>query len=196
MQYSQYEDISNAIIEKYSWRAKIELILRLYYLLGIVAVVIAGCYLLLTLLPLKLSSNQQLSFIVGMVGVIFASLSKLSMVIIYQIRKRNDERLIKYSQILEFLTTWGLFESISKEIYKNFQNLDKNVDVNSLRSIISFLKKENLINNFDERVLTEALIIRNTIVHEGYILPLYSIQEITKTLSKIINKISETRTIQ
>ena len=186
MNSNQYENISGFNRYRNS-RKKIDLILRIYSLMGLLIAVLAGGYFVLTLLPFKLSNNQQIALMFIGVGIALAFMSRTLIIL----RKERDisetERLKEYQTISEFLGTWSQFEIASKEALRQH---DKDVNIHSLRAVISKLHEEEKIDNADVQALDEALHTRNEIVHGNRPLSSIVARQVTDTLLEIIKKIS------
>ena len=187
MAQDEYQYWLQGINARYSRRSRIELVLNIYSLLGVLLALLGAGYLILTLLPFELSHDQKLAAAVVGFGLAIAVMSQM----VISIRKKYDSdvvaRKIDQESIVSFLNTWEKFEAVSRNA---LEKKGEKFDRYSLRSIISKLNSEGEIDDADVRALEEALQARNTVIHSKEPLSASFVQEITNLLVHIIQKIS------
>ena len=168
-------------------RQKIDLLLRIYSLMGFLIAILAGGYFVLTLLPFKLTDKQVFLLMVTGVGIVLAFMSR-TLIIFRRERESVDfERLKDFESFSSFLNAWTRFERISKEV---LEKEGDDFNRHSLRSVISRLYEDGKIDRGDVMTLEEALQARNSIVHGERPISTKIMEKITDSLVDIIKKIT------
>ncbi|HZE72962.1 MAG TPA: hypothetical protein VE135_25910 [Pyrinomonadaceae bacterium] len=176
----------NVLSRRRRLRRRLDLLLRMYSLMGLLIAILAAGYFLLTLLPYKLSERQQMALIAGGIGIALAVMSRI--LVIYRTEQESEEiELLKENESLSsFLDTWAKFERTSKETLSKQEDFN----IHSLRSVISRLYEEGKISKEDVIALDEAVQIRNSIVHGGKTVPPHATEKVIGLLVDIIKKIT------
>lgn len=187
MEREDYNEASYEFSKRRRMRRKLDRLLQAYSLMGLLMAIFAGGYLVLTLLPFELSFKQQYALMLAGIGIALALMSRTLMVFRRERESEEVERLREYESLSLFLDTWARFERTSKEM---LSREGEEVNIHSLRSVISRLYEEGKIDKNDVTTLEEALQTRNLIVHGERLLSTKVSDKITDSLVEIIKKIA------
>ena len=186
MDNQEYTDKLNQLKGRRRSRRKVNLLLRTYSWMGVFLAIIAGGYFLSTLFSFELTSNQRLALMMAGVGLL---LSLMSTILINFYRAKDADELYQAEEqerLADFLAAWAQFERVSKRIMA--QDEDQ-INIYSLRSVISRLHTEGIIDEKDVVVLEEGLRTRNSIVHGEHPMSARATERTTDSLVEIIRKI-------
>lgn len=188
---SYYPDISDAV-QSINMRSRknfnLEATLRIYSALGLLLAVGAMIYFLFLAFNITIGPKEQLSLLVAASGLAF---SLMSWILLNTRRERDRlevENLKEYSDMIDLVEYWTMFETISRELLKKEGD---EFNQYSPRSILFTLKKEGRITDGDLRVLQEALELRNIVVHGGMRFPPNVVSRVAGQLRGITSKLSE-----
>jgi hypothetical protein len=145
-----------------SLRRRLNVILRLYSALGFLMAILAGGYLLFSLVSVNLTFSQQLALAIAGTGLALGVLSRS----LFELRKERDkyeaERREQLDAISSIVEAWARFEAASKMA---LEERDRDINRLSPRAVISRLHSEGKIDESDLLVLENALQTRNLLVH-------------------------------
>jgi hypothetical protein len=182
----QYEDLWE-VRNQLSSRKKLDMVLRLYTVFGMVIALVGVAYFILTTLNIHLTLPQTIALLTAGIGLLLAATSRALLVLrranyaerIYDINtQRNDA---------DFIRKWAQFESISKEkLKKGHEDFNKY----SIRDVITRLREDGTLTENDLRLLEEAIQARNSIVHHGDSLSADRARRFVELLTDIIQKLA------
>lgn len=184
MERDEYESRFEADDKRFLRRRKMELVLRMYSLLGVLMAILSAGYFVQTLLPFTLSEQQKTALLIIGVGLVLATMSR-ALLVFY--REREAERMAERERLLTLLDAWSSFETVSKRV---LDQQGEKFDQHSVRSIISKLQSDGKINDADVRIIEEALGARNAIVHGQRSLSPSFTKRVTDVLLSIVQKIA------
>lgn len=187
MEHDDYSDTLLEMKHRRASRRRIDFVLRVYSVMGLLLAIIASAYFGLTLLPVDLSSSQQIALATAGIGIALTTISRTLIILRKQRENEEIEKLQEYKAISDFLETWSQFESASKSALAEG---DSDINIHSLRAVISRLLQEGKINRADVQALDNALQTRNAIVHGGQPLTANMARNVTETLREIIKKLT------
>lgn len=189
-----YQDKNSRKYEEALWESnkrfytqrKIELILKLYMLVGIITAVFGVAYFLLSTLDIELSKSQINALLISGVGFTVAIMS-WGMIIVRRERLHYEQqRERSMDTVAEFLRYWAKFENIGKDVLeKEHREFNKY----SIREIMELLYKEGKIDKADILALEEAIQLRNSVVHKGDELPYEKAKKYIDVLAQVIQKV-------
>ncbi|MBK9515093.1 MAG: hypothetical protein IPO05_16030 [Flavobacteriales bacterium] len=185
-----YESIRASVEEQHGRRKKsqLTLILKLYSVFGSVSSIAALGYLVVSLIPYELNSNQRTALLIAGASAMLALLS-WAMIVLRRERERQEmEKVQELARVSEFLYEWAHFELVSKELLKSE---GQGLNLHSLRSIISKLYSDGVVSSTEVSALEQALQTRNEIVHGKSMLPFTMTDKNLQPLSSVIRKIAE-----
>ena len=165
---------------------KLEFMLRAYSLMGLLMAILAGGYVIVTLLPIQFTTDQIAALMTTGVGIALGLMSWMLLILRKARESVGLEEISEYETVTSFLDTWARFEQISKESI-SFE--DEEFNLHSLRSVISRLYEEDKLDKRDLIALEEALQARNSIVHKGGPFPTRYAETLTDSLVEIIKKL-------
>ena len=170
-----------------SRRHRIGVLLRTYSWLGLLMSIVAIGYFLLASLPVPLSREQALALAVAGVGGL---LSIMSRTLIVYFKEREEEEAVhalEFERVERFLFAWRQFERASKNLVAK---QDDDLEVHSLRAVISALYDGGVLDLEDMIVLEEGLEARNSIVHSDRPTSARAMDRLTASLTAISRKIA------
>lgn len=175
---------------KQSWSKKIETVLKLYSLFGLLIAAFSGIYFLLITLEISLSSQQQIALIISGTGL---GVSIASWVMLLIRKDRIEKELATYklmSEISELVWKWASFEELSKNILiakgKDFKK-------HSIKDVIIQLYEDHIIDLEDTRYLEDTIHVRNMAVHGQNRLPEETIEKYSRILDEVISKLESSK---
>lgn len=182
--YDQIKSIEFKIEKKY----RIEQVLRLYSVMGILISIFALSYFLLLIFDINLTKDQTLALTFTAFGFLFSVISWSTLSFIKQRRKFELTNLQSIHEIYNLIEIWNELEITAKE------KLDKQNIVyakHSINSILESLKRFDLINETDFNILQKAKNVRNMLVHNNlnFNISSFNINEISNNLINIIDKL-------
>lgn len=187
MASDRHNDDFRSLEGRRSFRSRVDLILQLYVIAGVVIAFASAGFLILSFIRVELTETQQLAAMLAIVGL---AVSLFSGTYLYFKKKREKQDIAnseKISGAMSFLETWNKFESVSSSILSAEKSDFK---PHSIRSILSSLAEENRIDDEDKRTIERALDLRNSILHRGDMPPPQYIDEVASSLFDVIVKIS------
>ena len=165
---------------------RIKFLLRTYSSVGVLLAIVAGAYFLLTLFPFDLSMQQILALMGAGTGILLSLMSR-TLIVFYRERAALDiEREEESEKLAFFLNAWAQFEHVSKEVL--LEQAD-DLNIHSLRSVISRLYAEGKIDKQDLSLLESGLKMRNAIVHGKHPMPARTTEDLTASLVELTRKI-------
>ena len=168
-------------------RRRVDFLLRAYSWMGVSLAIVAAGYFLLTLLSFELSMEQQLALMVAGVGVLLSLMSR----ILVALRKERDTEF-DYAEERDrssfFLKVWAEFERVGKKV---LAQKEEELNVHSVRSVISRLYDEGRIDDEDVRVLERGLRTRNAIVHGGSKESIRVNERVTESVVEVMRKVAK-----
>lgn len=175
---------------RWASRRRIDVVLKVYTVVGLLTTVFAIGYFLLTILPFQLSPSQQIALTIAGTGLALAALSSILVFLRKEREVMRIERIQEYDAISHFIGVWSEFESISREALKKDGS---EVNIHSLREVISNLYDISMIDKGDIVVLVEALQVRNAIVHGGRGISPAVAKNTAESLLNVIGKMTTTK---
>lgn len=143
-------------------------LLRLYALLGVLVFILGSIYFVTTLIEFHLNSDQRLSLIFAMSGLVISFLSYFLVISIKEKEKENakekqdiEKKKRKFENISHFLFLWADFEQYINYLTSRYQNHSKY----SIKQNLEILLRNNKISEVDFFNIEKALKLRNKIVH-------------------------------
>ncbi len=180
-------EIAHQIRTRASQKFKIEYVLKIYSAIGFLVALGGSVYFILTTLHVEISQRQQVSLIAVGSGITVSLISWLTTAFMNNRESYEIEKFSEYSKSLELVNSWANFEMVGRNLLE-LEGDDFNKY--SLRSMISHLKQEAKISDFDQRVLQDALELRNMIVHARGRFPTTAVVLATNKLNAVIDKLS------
>lgn len=172
--------------KRQSTRRRVETILKLYSLLGLVVAVFGIAYFILTTLDIEFTRVQQMALLISGTGI-FLSVTSWALLMLRRERMKDEVKKLQLMQELsEFIWKWSKFEAISKEV---LLRQGKEFNKYSIREIIEHLSHEGIIDKSDILLLEEAIQARNMAVHGGGSFPNEMIARYSQQLDEVISKI-------
>lgn len=143
-------------------------LLRLYALLGVLLFILGSIYFVTTLIEFHLNSDQRLSLILAMSGLVISFLSYFLVISIKEKEKENakekqdiEKKKRKFENISHFLFLWAEFEQYINYLTSRYQDHSKY----SIKQNLEILLRNNKISEVDFFNIEKALKLRNKIVH-------------------------------
>jgi len=182
----KYEEALWESEKRFYSQRKIEVILKIYMLLGIITAVFGVAYFVLSTLDIELSNSQINALLISGVGFTVAAMS-WGMILVRRERMYYErQRKKSLDTVAEFLRYWAKFENIGKEVLeKEHREFNKY----SIREIIELLHKEGKLDKSDILALEEAIQLRNSVVHKGDDLPYEKAKKYIDILARVIQKV-------
>jgi hypothetical protein len=166
----------------------IDLVLKLYVVLGLLTAVIAIFVFEFETLKLSVTPIQRLALLAAATGASVAILSGLTLAIKKQRYEFEARKILYLTYARELVDIWSDFEGVSRSL---LQHEGDSFNQYSIRSIISKLKREGSISDADVRSLQEGLELRNLVVHGNIEIPVGAVNRVASEMSTIIARLSE-----
>ena len=169
-------------------RARLDLYLKAYSVIGVLIAIFSGVYFVFTFLDFQLSVEQQLSLMVSGVGITVAVLSRALIVLN---REKARETLVRsqgQEALYALVETWSRFERVSKNL---FPVEDGKFNRRSPRSVVLRLCEEGMISSVDVEVIETAMRVRNDIVHGQHPPPVELAADLTEQLERIVSGLAD-----
>lgn len=139
-----------------------ETILKLYTVLGALTALFAIAYFLLSILDIELTENQMVALLVAGVSMAL-SMTSWALLLFRKQRELEESKRIRSMQSLsEIVFLWDEFEEVGKSALKE---LNEKYNIHSARQMMHGLEKHELIDSKDQRLMEEAMQVRNAVAH-------------------------------
>lgn len=144
-------------------RINVEVVLRLYVVMGLLVAVIALGYFGFSFLKINLTEDQRMALVAAGSGFSVAAMSWTYLAIRGQQRASRIEDYQTATLDYDLIKEWSKFEAVGRLVLER-----KGIEFNprSPRSILSTLEKNEVIPNDLARDISTALDIRNKVVHQ------------------------------
>lgn len=182
--YDQIKNIEYKIEKKY----RIEQVLRLYSVIGILIAFFALSYFLLLFLEIDLTKDQSIALTFTAFGFLFSVVSWSTLSFMKERRNFELTNLQSLHDIYNLMEVWSDLEITAKD------KLDKeNISYakHSINSILESLKHYEIISEVDFCTLQKAKNVRNMLVHNNINsnISSFNISETINDLLTIIDKL-------
>lgn len=157
----QYEDYRG---RKYS---RIRKVIFLYVILGFITFIFGTSYFIIDQLDLTLSTPENLSLIIGFIGLGIATFSSAYLAYLSKFNQSDYSNSIGInSSVFTFLETWQKFEKLSRKLIGT-EDIRPEAQIKplSIREIIKVLDTHEILEHGEYHSLIRALQLRNYIVH-------------------------------
>lgn len=157
-------------IEEYRWaleqkervHSRIDSILRIYSVLGVLIALVGLLYFLYLSLEIRLSYSEQMALMFSGAGLLI-SITSWALVIVRKARRRESERQMKeVYESWELLSGWAELEAIAKSY---LVQRDSEIKKHSIREVMDHLVLSEIISQHELYELENALKLRNLLAH-------------------------------
>ncbi|MCW2405267.1 hypothetical protein M2336_001896 [Sphingobium sp. B1D7B] len=165
---------------------KLDVILRLYAVIGLLAAVLALAYFGFSFLKITLTEDQRIALIMAGSGVTVSAMSYSLLIIRRRLSDLRVDNFQTASLDLDLIKEWSRFEAIGRKVLE-----EKNIEFNSRspRSILSTLESHELIPSELAREISAALDVRNKVVHNAEPQPQILVEAAARILANSNNKL-------
>ncbi len=184
----EFEEALWAFKKKRDLRTKIDVVIRLYILLGILIGISGFFYFLAITFKLTFHQDQLFPLLFSFSGL-FLSVASWGLLYFREyFQNQTLKRSLEIQELTDFLWAWGRFETLCKDLVKSKH---VNYDRFSLQDILVKIIDLGYINSEDYMVVDEAMRIRNLILHSSATIPEYVTKHLSKQLIQIFERINK-----
>ena len=173
----------------FSRRRTMERVLRAYMVFGVLASVLGVGYFLLTLVADRLTWEQSMSLIVAGIGALLGITSRFMLSIRRQSEAKREQEAMQLRDLYLFLDTWMELEEAAHSalVRRGIGSVPS-----SIGRTATLLLEEGLLSASQGTFLREALILRNSVVHEGNVPPPDFMEPMLSSLQNVIKELNST----
>jgi len=166
-----------------------ERVLRAYMVFGVLASVLGVGYFLLTLVADRLTWEQSMSLIVAGIGALLGITSRFMLSIRRQSEAKREQEAMQLRDLYLFLDTWMELEEAAHSalVRRGIGSVPS-----SIGRTATLLLEEGLLSASQGTFLREALILRNSVVHEGNVPPPDFMEPMLSSLQNVIKELNST----
>lgn len=164
---------------------KLSLILRAYFLMGLLLAVGGAGFVAYSKLKITLAPDEQAALAVAFMGVIMAIASYGYLSYRQAIYERDLQEFTQHRAVGRFIEAWVRFEEASKNVA--FSSGDEPERTN-LREILAQLRRQGKFTTADVIEAEDLLQLRNALVHG---LRSYPAEDLDAALAKLLNLLTK-----
>jgi hypothetical protein len=179
---NEYQKLLWARVKADSSGVRIEYVLRLYVLAGLIVALGGLGYFILSTLNIQLTAPQRTAMLFMGTGL---GLSTASWFLLKFRKQRSEDQFQRISnaeQLSEFINALAHFEDVSKEALSS-----REVSFNrfSIRQVIELLRADEKLSREDVMALDEAMHARNALLHGGEKIPTEFLAKHTRAVTEV-----------